>query len=108
MNSGCSSCRIQDVYATGGTAAIQNNGACSYTIDNIWGSFSYGDGVHVFGFFTGINCGGTIWNSHFDMVFPVSQPAHGVTISAWAARTRTFRSERSSPLRAIPAPSDSA
>lgn len=83
LQSGCSSCVIENVYAIGGTAAIQNNGACGYTLSNVWGSFSYGDGVHVAGFFYQISCGGTIWNSHFDMVYPVSQPAHGATIAAW-------------------------
>jgi hypothetical protein len=85
LNSGCSSCVIEDVYTIGGTAAIQNNGACGYTISNVWGSFSYGDGSHVFGFFSQINCGGTVWNSHFDMVYPLKQPAHGVTVAAWQA-----------------------
>lgn len=87
MNSGCSECRVENAYVTGGTAAIQNNGACGYVLDNVWGSFSYGDGSHVAGFFYQISCGGVIRDSHFDMVYPVSQPAHGTTIAAWAATT---------------------
>lgn len=87
MASGCSQCRIQDAYITGGIAAIQNNGACGYVIDNVWGSFSYGDGSHVFGFFYQISCGGVIRDSHFDMVYPVSQPAHGTAIAARANLT---------------------
>lgn len=88
MSSGCTSCRIQDLYSTGGTAAIEIGGACGYILDNAWGSFSYGDGTHVQGLLYNINCGGTIWNSHFDMVWPISQPAHGTTIgTAWAGST---------------------
>jgi hypothetical protein len=85
LQSDCSNCHLHDDYITGGTAAIQNNGACGYNIDSVWGSFSYGDGSHVFGFFTQINCGGTIWNDHFDMIYPVCQPTHGSTIAAWQA-----------------------
>ena len=85
MGSGCSQCRIQDVYVTGGTAAIELSGACGYVLDNVWASGSYGDGSHVAGYVYEINCGGTIWNSHFDQVYPVLQPAHGITIAAWQA-----------------------
>lgn len=85
LSSGCSSCRIQDVYVTGGTAAIQINGACGYVLDNVWASFTYGDNAHVFGFVNNINCGGAVIDSHLDMAWPVSQPAHGIANPvAWA------------------------
>ena len=83
LGSGCSQCRIQDVYVIGGTAAIQNNGSCGYVLDNVWASNSYGDGVHILGHFSEISCGGTIWNSHMDQAYPVSQPAHGISVAAW-------------------------
>ena len=85
MGPGCSQCRIQDLYVIGGTAAIALEGACGYTLDNVWASGSYGDGVHVAGYVYEISCGGTIWNSHFDQVYPVLQPTHGITIAAWQA-----------------------
>jgi hypothetical protein len=85
MSSLCSNCRLHDTYVTGGTAAVFINGACGYTLDNVWGSFSYGDGANTFGFLTQINCGGTIFNSHFDMVYPLLQPVHPFSIAAWQA-----------------------
>lgn len=86
LGSGCSSCRIQDSYVTGGTAAIQSDGSCGYILDNVWASFSYGDNTNVYGVVSNINCGGLIVNSHIDMVWPVSQPAHGIASPvAWAS-----------------------
>lgn len=76
--------RMHNVYVTAGTAAIELQ--CSnYVLDAVATYGSYGDGTHVKGMITTINGGGWITNSHFDQTFPICQPAHNTTISAWAS-----------------------
>lgn len=79
---------MRNVYITGGVAAAYL--ACAgYDISNLWASYAYGDGSHYFAAVVqgGSGTGGYLHHSHIDQAYPVSQPAHNSTISAWAATT---------------------
>lgn len=86
LSSGCSFCRLDNVYVTGGLDNIQLLDS-NYVLDNVATRGAYGDTTHHFAMLYTNGGGGWIANSHFDQIWPFSVPAYGASINAWAATT---------------------
>ena len=84
MATNCSFCKLAHVAITGGTQNIQIQ-ANNYLLDDVQTAYAYGDGGHGQAMVYVINSGGWVHDSHFDQMWPISQPGHGTTFSPWGS-----------------------